>query len=217
LAVNVYNFDPVNQWVVDDWASNNGETSGGPFTTAELGVLNSQSSQFVATFLPHQLSTDTVDTPDGPIPTVKWVASWATYVFGNKDTIGGGVFNAMQAELGKAGRRVASNGVAHDCEQSNATTDLREFAVPPGVKSGSYSLDIVIGLPGSAVPLAQPSAPSVPGFGQCGGQGWTGATSWYVSSIGSAWRSGSRFRKYLNLNRRFSSGFERHAIWPNAF
>ncbi|KAJ7605936.1 hypothetical protein B0H17DRAFT_1221870, partial [Mycena rosella] len=86
LSVNIYNFDPVNQWVVDDWASNNGEPSGGPFAAAALPVLSNK-----------------VDTPDGPVPTVKWVASWATYVFGNVDTIGNGVFIAMQAELGTAG------------------------------------------------------------------------------------------------------------------
>jgi hypothetical protein len=103
LAVNVYNFDPVNQWVVDDWASNNGDTSGGPFTTAVLAALNSQFSYIVATFLSHRLSVDTVDGPAGPLPTVKWAATWATYLFGNKDTIGDGVYIAMQAELGTAG------------------------------------------------------------------------------------------------------------------
>jgi hypothetical protein len=37
------------------------------------------------------------------VPLVNWVAAWTTYVFGNKDTIGDGVFIAMHAELSSPG------------------------------------------------------------------------------------------------------------------
>jgi hypothetical protein len=43
LSINIYNFDPNNVWVVDGWASNNGDVSGGAFTNAVMPALTSQS------------------------------------------------------------------------------------------------------------------------------------------------------------------------------
>jgi hypothetical protein len=83
----------------------------------------------------------------------------------------------------------SADGVWHQAEALtivNQATGQTIYANSPalsGVKNSSYILDIGIGLPRSSV--TPPSGPSAPGFGQCGGQGWTGATSWYVSSIGS--------------------------------
>ncbi|KAF7333798.1 Threonine--tRNA ligase [Mycena venus] len=181
LSVNVYNFDPKNHWVVDDWASNNGAISGGPFTNAALVPLN-----------------NTVSGPSGPIETLQWVASWATYVFGNKDTIGDGMFIAVQAELGTAGSgsgftfgyRVHATSEDNQMALMDGLTDLETFvntangswhqtkaltiteqvsgqtiyANSPslsGVKSSTYTLDIAIGLPLPAVGAPLPSTTSL--------------------------------------------------------
>jgi hypothetical protein len=86
----------------------------------------------------------------------------------------------------------SADGVWHQTEALtivNQATGQTIYANSPslsGVGSGAYSLDIAIGLPVPSLTSSPPSNPSAPGFGQCGGQGWTGATSWYVPYIGSA-------------------------------